>query len=59
MDAASGTAAITIGISHSLQNYVEWYEARAQYHANKTIEAYSTDTHEYSNRQGPIYNKGI
>ena len=29
VDTASGTAAITIGISHSLQNYVEWYEARA------------------------------
>ena len=28
MDAASGTAAITIGISH-LQNFVEWYEAHA------------------------------
>ena len=29
VDTASGMTAITIGISHSLQNYVEWYEARA------------------------------
>ena len=29
VDAASGMATFTIDISHSLQNYVEWYEARA------------------------------